>query len=122
MIDVWAATGENRKEALSILRAYKNEIGEGSSGYLFDFVECNQPWIIVEDDNNGGICDAKCTSVNLNDDGETIEVYLENRYDGECLDYWADIDDALGLTENYVYRAIIEQFECNYKKEFKKYE
>jgi len=110
MTNVWKVTGENKNEALQLLRKYREINGENDSGYLFDFSHDNIPEIILEDIVDGKYYRAKCSSVNLKIGSTTIEVFVESDEErGIMLDQWYNVTNACGFTENNVYLAILEE-------------
>lgn len=112
MINVWQVTGENRNEALQLLRQYREVNGKNDGGYLFDFSYDNIPEIILEDVIDGKYYKAKCSSVNLEIGSTTIEVFVESDEErGIMLDKWYNVESACGLTENNVYLAILKELE-----------
>lgn len=112
MINVWKVTGENRNEALQLLRQYREVNGKNDGGYLFDFSYDNIPEIILEDVVDGKYYKAKCSAVNLEIGSTTIEVFVESDEErGIMLDQWYNVESACGITENNVYLAILKELE-----------
>jgi hypothetical protein len=53
----------------------------------------------------------------LDDDNKTIRVYLESDDDnGLEYDCWVNLNEACGLTEVFVYKAIIDQLFADHRK------
>lgn len=108
MIDLGMACRENFKEALSALLKYQEENEEDG----IDFDAGAEPWILI-DGNYGRVClDVKCSSAKAVKD--RIKVLVEADPESDIVyDKWYNLNEAIALTEDNVYQAIVNQIKIN---------